>query len=83
MQSEKVVLPCITLHGSNRQSLQNEYLQVLDNVRQTIQAYQRVDFHPRDYSTYAEFRQAEEQRVDIFIQLYDMQSYLETIIESI
>jgi hypothetical protein len=83
MDYYKPTLPALMIHGSNPESLRNEYMNVLKQIYKLTESLQKVDFHGRDYINSEEFNKARQERLEIYIQLAGMQNYFECIVESI
>ena len=73
------ILPIKNLHGSNFESLQEEYINAMDSVRNSIDAISKIDFNSRDYSDMNQFQSAKKQRMEMISNLQNVFEYLEAI----
>jgi hypothetical protein len=80
---ENIITPIKTLHGTNADSLQDDYINALNGIRIAKNRFLRIEFNARDYASFELFREAKSQRIDAYIKLEEVERYLETIVESI
>lgn len=76
------IYPIKTLHGTNQESLQNDYVNAMDKVREAIDSFRAIEFNARDYNS-ENFRQAKEDRNKQLLNLEQVFLYLEDIASNI
>ena len=78
-----VILPVKTLHGTNMESLQNDYVNAYEKVRNAMDAFMAIEFNARDYADINAFYKAKAQMIEQYKKLDDVYQYIETIASSI
>lgn len=78
------ILPINNLHGTNIESLQNDYVKGMALLNDAIKhiAYS-IEFNARDYIDSSQFAQAKKERLEMLQKLNDVYLYLEEIASSI
>ena len=77
------VKPIKTLHGTNPESLQNDYVNAYSKLREAMEAFQNIEFNARDYSDFNTFCKAKEERREFCSRIATTLDYLEDIASSI
>jgi len=76
---ETIITPIKTLHGTNPESLQQDYITAMNKISEAVDAIHKVEFNARDYQDMDTFFWAKKQRNDQLKKLSDIYDYLETI----
>lgn len=82
--NNQFTLPIKNLHGTNMESLQNDYIKGMNLLDDAIKhiAY-KIEFNARDYSDSLEYLKAKKERLEMLQKLNDVYLYLEEIASSI
>ena len=84
MTNQQTIIPAKNLHGSNMDSLREQYINAMSKVRDAVETMREdIDFHSRDYADSNHFEQARKQRREMIVKLMDVYIYLEDIASSI
>lgn len=75
----EILLPIKSLHSSNFETLQNEYITAMDSIRNSIESIMKIDFNSRDYASMIEYQSAKKQRIEMLEKMNEVYEYLETI----
>jgi hypothetical protein len=73
----KTSLPVKTLHGSDWQALQNDYIRAMNKLRDAMEAVAFIEIHSRDYATFNDFSKARDEWYQALNSLSAVHDYLE------
>lgn len=84
MNTNEIIKPVANLHGTNSDSLREDYINAMNKVGQAIEftAY-NIEFNARDYANVNEFQKAKAQRIEMLQKMNEVFLYLEEIASSI
>jgi len=57
---QQFISPIKTLHGTNPETLQGDYIRAMQKVREAIECFNTIEFNGRDYANFETFCKAKD-----------------------
>lgn len=80
---QQFISPIKTLHGTNPETLQGDYIRAMQKVREAIECFNTIEFNGRDYANFETFCKAKDERNQMLTNLCHVYEYLEDVASNI